>query len=1111
MTTTVALVMLALGLLTVAASPAAGQSSEPAQPRLESLLIPVDSQGREVGERHYLTPRLLRELTQRRDARDQTEAWLISSGLYQGELSVASEGKGLIPGAWTFSFEVETFRQDVAVELPLVESQGVWNGIASVDGIPLPLTWNPQGRGCQLRIAEPGRYLVRVTGTPTPVARDNVTTIVLDLPSLPEGELRLVIPAGESRVEVNRRAIPPSSELPRSHTIRLPMQRRLEVRWPQPDAGPVVADLQATELTWMEIGEEVIEVESVFHVRSAGLLPATLELRSSEPARRVTTDQASSTVGPLERQWTVEVEPIDGLPDEGVVRVHLRLAREQVLGRIGYPRFELSTTNLIERKFAGSCAETLSLALDVDSPAAMAIDPLEFSYDWADRPAPVIAVQPMETGTLPVVAVRPGRDDLPAEEVVEVGCFEGSFRIEYEGVYSRSLQSRWQQSLRVTPGLVVDQVSVTVGPQRIPQPVRVSRPGPGKLVVFFSNPIDGNYRLKVSGHLPWEGEVGAARPLPAMTSFTNPPTTQRMHLFCGDQWSVSLTSPEVRPISETIAGPSNNWDAYPVGTYQLSTNRAEPLGVTLSANKRDYVARTVTTMLPAAAGWMAEITGVVEVREGNLWEVELNLAGSLLDKVEVDPPATLILAPPGEGQQRLGTLRLPKVATSGDRAIFTLRGMVRRNTHQQIEVPELQMVGASRSDRLIALPPVDESTGYWENLGPRLTEAPAWLEGIAATAWRGALYRPPRGAADRPQLVSREPAAAQEELVQLMETQFWFAPDQGGMVRTVATLPPLVSSELEIQLPAGQQLLWLALDQRAVVVEPGEKGYVVQLPAGARPHGLEIIARLEERVPREGTVTIASPQLLVEGRPMEIKQRLWSYDRSVGIGLTTLGGGEAMSELDQAAVRLNQLLLTSMGGTAGPDAAVEGAVGAWYEYWTAVLESSRLGLELAMSRTTVDSQTVPSDQPIEAEFKVLLERAANRIADFQGAAPPRIGEGSPGDPWLGNDPTGKPRWWQPLVAPTGADEVTLRIAGERRGISRARWLAALGSLAVAGTLALMTRQRRPVWQHEQVLLGLILLAGAGWWLWLPLGWIGLVMAIAAGAAWLRYLRGGMRG
>src|SRR5690606_33114122 len=99
----------------------------------------------------------------------------------------------------------------------------------------------------------------------------------------------------------------------------------------------------------------------------------------------------------------------------------------------------------------------------------------------------------------------------------------------------------------------------------------------------------------------------------------------------------------------------------------------------------------------------------------------------------------------------------------------------------------------------------------------------------------------------------------------LMETQLWFAPQQGGIIRTMVALPSLKGEELLVEVPEGQRLLWLAIDRRAVVVESRPEGYALRLPAGARPHGLEVVTRLDGEMPASGAVTIASPRLLVGG------------------------------------------------------------------------------------------------------------------------------------------------------------------------------------------------------------------------------------------------------
>src|SRR5690606_18581633 len=97
------------------------------------------------------------------------------------------------------------------------------------------------------------------------------------------------------------------------------------------------------------------------------------------------------------------------------------------------------------------------------------------------------------------------------------------------------------------------------------------------------------------------------------------------------------------------------------------------------------------------------------------------------------------------------------------------------------------------------------------------------------------------------------------------------------------------------------------------------EGYALRLPAGARPHGLEVVTRLDGEMPASGAVTIASPRLLVGGRELVVAQRLWSYDDAARVDITSASVGEAMSELDQAAVRLNQLLATLTDDAEGTD------------------------------------------------------------------------------------------------------------------------------------------------------------------------------------------------
>src|SRR5690606_31606118 len=100
-------------------------------------------------------------------------------------------------------------------------------------------------------------------------------------------------------------------------------------------------------------------------------------------------------VGEVATSWTLDVDP--GLTEEAELRVRLRLERSEVFGRIRFPRFELGATSIVQRRFAGSADPPFALSLDIDAPGTLAIDPVEFAYDWPELAPPTIAAQQMET------------------------------------------------------------------------------------------------------------------------------------------------------------------------------------------------------------------------------------------------------------------------------------------------------------------------------------------------------------------------------------------------------------------------------------------------------------------------------------------------------------------------------------------------------------------------------------------------------------------------------------------------------------------------------------------------------------------------------------------
>ena len=172
-------------LATGAAMPNASQAA-PADPAIESVLVPVNKDGNSVGTKYFLSADFLRQLLSRSKADANSGDWLLADVRCEGQLVSSNGQEGVTTGSWRLSVEIDALRRDITVTLPLVRAEADWPATASIDGIPAAISWNESGHGCSTRIAEPGRHRVTISFEPhwKPLgSRANLSSVCRRLPA----------------------------------------------------------------------------------------------------------------------------------------------------------------------------------------------------------------------------------------------------------------------------------------------------------------------------------------------------------------------------------------------------------------------------------------------------------------------------------------------------------------------------------------------------------------------------------------------------------------------------------------------------------------------------------------------------------------------------------------------------------------------------------------------------------------------------------------------------------------------------------------------------------------------------------------------------------------
>ena len=155
---------LTIVLVALVLSPVTAHAATPRA--VESVLVPVDADGKTVGTKYFVTSEFLRDLLGAADGQSLVCPWLLTDMYCDGELEPKAEQAGVRAGAWTLTCELETFARDTTVTLPLVKREADWSSAASLDGMPAPITWSDSGHKCMVQIAEPGRHRLSIPFEP---------------------------------------------------------------------------------------------------------------------------------------------------------------------------------------------------------------------------------------------------------------------------------------------------------------------------------------------------------------------------------------------------------------------------------------------------------------------------------------------------------------------------------------------------------------------------------------------------------------------------------------------------------------------------------------------------------------------------------------------------------------------------------------------------------------------------------------------------------------------------------------------------------------------------------------------------------------------------------
>ncbi|MEX2168105.1 MAG: hypothetical protein WD851_02255 [Pirellulales bacterium] len=984
-TSLIALLFFASPRLQAQAPEIAGSAAGVEGSKTIEVLIPVDSSGVLVGEQYFIPAHFLEELLQlsQQNRAERGGDWVLQRGRYQGELRQDTAGGEAVASIWSLSWELNVQRRNARVHFPIVREQGKWQPSASVDGIPVPLQWKSDGRGCEVLIREPGPH--RVTMRVEPIVRADAqhATLQFDLPPVLDSELQLVYPSGLKDLDLPESALPTAADTQRSKVVfALPNSKNLELNWRlNAQASVAAAAWQVEQLELLTISPQGTDLEVRLLLQGPGRPPASvavaidgvlepLEPLESVPGDNLASDARTVVIAPVTSQQAAPET------DRATATLRFRLPRNQVLGN--YRFLQVRVLDLVTRSKLAAVALSDRYSYEtIQSPIGETMETSDFAELWGEpRSSSAAAYRILGDQTPWTIAVQPRMATQPPEESLLVSCGLTDWKVEFQAQFAAGVAPQTQQAIQVPPQLEVRSITLERSTQS--EPLAWTRPTPDRIVAWFPEPLAGDFRLTLSAVVP--RRTGGTTRVPTVTARPAENLLQHVEIHRRPECLVRIEGP-ARDRSNAVAASFDPWgtEAYLVEAFRDRPDRTAQLAVTIEKNPARSVAQSLTVFDPAVG---VSFASRIQVTQGLLDRVNLEAPADWIGPLEITPPAQVVELGDSAQGRRQTQIQFINPVPAGQEIELRFNGSIVAPQDGTWIVPVLRLLGP-KVDAAFAAVPEDEAAAEnsWELKGVIPANLPAALRQGNKLPTRPRVFRIlPSRAHDY--VLRRSPATQDDRLVSLALANVYVREDASGsqIHTTQFLLPPIAGRELIAQWPEGDEPIGVYLENRLLTPLPID-GHRWRLPIG--PTDLPVALTAVSRSAADAThrVKLHRPRLWDGPAEYPIPVTLWTIATPTPRGPNAGTGASAATAADVALLRLarlTQLVTAAEPRLAGLPAADRRA---WTQLWSGRLRAENATLErfetLADARvgqTRIDDPDLATREQLIVQLNQLLGR-----------------------------------------------------------------------------------------------------------------------------------------
>ena len=516
-----------LAAIAVVLSAASGAADAAPSPRkVERVLVPVDSNGKAAGTKYFVSESFLSQLlaSSKHGAADD---WLLT-GMYV-------DGGGDEPplGRWSLAFDLDVLARDATIDLPLWRQEADWPAAALLDGLPAPIRWDSAGRRCTIRVAEPGHYRLSLAFQPHGKEVEGRRQLTLHLPPMIGAALRVVGGARPAELQCTGGSLA-RQDAPGQLVWEgeLDGSGRVVLSWLETgDSALAGTTRQVDELQWLRIESDGTRLDAKFVLPNGAAWPEAIEIAVPDDWQWVDRRDAlaaDQSAALPDGRHLIRVRTADVRGDDDAVSLRFRRRQSSPLGRICPPAIDMNSLPVGNRWLAVSADPSLE-AVPSQENAATNGGAASFIAAWgaSGQAAPQVLVNAGKLDPNWYLSVRPRSTASTSRDQLSLAAMIDRLEIAYQAEVAPQGADRFGWSLTVPAKLVIEDVTATAAGAAVPLDwVRVA---PNRVNIFFSQPIDKSYRLRLDGQLPLK--LGVPLALPRIAPARQPATTQAIALY----------------------------------------------------------------------------------------------------------------------------------------------------------------------------------------------------------------------------------------------------------------------------------------------------------------------------------------------------------------------------------------------------------------------------------------------------------------------------------------------------------------------------------------------------------------------------------------------------